>query len=482
MIISAPFFRNSVFVLVARLTELLAGILAVGWVTRYLGAERFGEYSFVWATATALAPLVALGCGRILIRDLAVDAARTGTLVASALLLNGALALLALGVMWGIVGIMLPSPLALLAATLAIAAQSLLVMQQTVSAVFIARERMIYDPLIVIVTRVLLLALLLAIMAAHLSYPFLFLANGVAGLIGLALASGILMRRFARPVWGVRRAELAYLAAQSAPVAGYNFLGQSFAFAGVLLLTQFQTLEQVSFFQAPQRVIAPLMILPMSLLFAFTPAIARLGADAGQGAALRAFYALALRLILVVVLPVCLLMSWLAPQLVRGLFGADFAGAARSFGILGWSIAGFALSALLNTILTSLKKQNGLIITHLAALGVNLAIGPWLVMRYGSAGASAAFLVSFTCLFLFNHYYLAAQIGSLPLWSAVWRPCLATLGAGGLWWLGADRVAPIALIIVAGLVYAGLALALRAVSVDDINQLVNRRAPGSACS
>ncbi len=468
--------KNSFFVLLARITELVSGVVVVGLTTRYLGAAGFGEYAFVGTTAVALSPLVALGCGRILVRDVAVAAGRAGPLVASALWLNAALAAVTLGAAL-VVMRLVPgrSPMAAAAMTVAVVGQGLWVMQQTVTAVFIAREQMVFDPLIVIGTRLLLLALSLAVVIWRLSYPWFFVASAAAGGAGLLLALQILVRRFARPQFGLRWTELRYLARESAPVAAYNFLGQSYAYAGVLLLTWLAGLKEVAFFQAPLRVLGPLMILPMSLLFAFTPALARLGADAAAAPQLRQFYERAVRLMLAAVLPLGVAVHVLAPYLVRLLFGADFADSANPFRLLSWALGPFALNALLNTILTSLHRQTRLIFTHLAALAVNLALGPWLILRAGHTGASLAFLLSIVVLFLINHRCLTAVIGGPVLWRAAWRPVLATAGLAGGVWLGAGRLPPLLLAALAVPAYAGLCAALRVLTVTEVRAWLGRQ-------
>lgn len=461
--------------MLARIAELVAGVVLVALATRYLGATGFGEYAFVGTTAMALSPLVALGCGRILVRDVAVARARAGPLVASALSINAGLTVVTLGVALVVLRFVPGrSPVAAAAMVVAVIGQGLWVMQQTVAAIFIAREQMILDPLLVIGTRLLLLALSLAVVVWHFSYPWFFVARAAAGGAGLLLALTILVRRFARPQFGLRWAELGYLARESVPVAVYNFLGQSFAYAGVLLLTWLVGLREVSFFQAPLRVLGPIMILPMSLLFAFTPALARLSADPAAMPQLSQFYERAVRLVLGVVLPVGVAVHVLAPFLVRMLFGADFAESTTSFRVLSWAASPFGLTSLQNTLLTSLHRQTRLMFTHLAALAVNLALGPWLILRGGSAGASVAFLVSIVVLFSINHRCLTVVIGGPSLWRAVWRPGLAAACLAGGLWLGAGHLPPLLLVALAAPAYAGLCVVLRVLTVADVHALTGR--------
>lgn len=464
--------KNSVYVLIARLAELLTGIITIALTTRYLGSETFGEYAFIGATTIALSPLIAMGCARILVRDVAVDGRRAGSLVVSAIWIHLVFTALALvitvGMLWSM---QLRSPLALGAGLLAVAAQAMMALRQTVGSVPIAREAMHFEAWQVIASRLALVLLFAGVAAAGLPYPQFFTAALLAAGIGLVLAWIIMVRRFNTPIWGVRFPEIFYLLKESVPVAAYNFLGQLPLYLNVFLLKWLQDLKQMSYFQAPQRVIVPLMILPMSLLFAFSPAIARMGADPARFDDLRRYYRTSLRWVLILVFPCCVMATIYASALSRLLFGADFMPSAPSFGILIWGIVPFSLNALLNTILTAMGKQRGVVFTHVAALIVNAALGPWLCLRYGHCGASAAFLICVVCLFAFNHYYLRSFVPRLPLWTILWRPALAAAGFAFVLWHVNRAGAPVWAALPAFFCYAGLVLALRAVSAAELRDL-----------
>ncbi|MBI3987259.1 MAG: flippase [Lentisphaerae bacterium] len=422
---SSRHVRNSAYVMAARGAELVTGVFTVGLATRYLGPDTFGNYAFIGTTTAVLSPLIALGCARILVRDLAVDGSRTGSLVVSALWLHLALSFVALAATLAVVfGVGLRSPLALAAAAVAVAAQTIMVLRQSLSAVPLAREAMVYEAWQVVAGRLALVALFVAVVAARLSYLHFFTATVVAGAVSLVMA-GVISARLTSLQWGLRASEMAYLARESAPVALYNFLGQMPMYVNVFLLQWLGSAEAVAYFQAPQRVFGPVMILPMSLVLAFSPAIARLGADLSRRDELRRHYATALRWMFVLVLPACVAAGVYAPELTSLLFGRRFLPSSVVFGILCWGILPFSLNALVNTLLTAMGKQGVVAWAHVAALGISLAAGLALAVPYGHDGAGLAFLIGVTALYLINHTILARYVQGLPLWSTLWRPALA---------------------------------------------------------
>ena len=463
--------RNSAYVMTARGAELVTGVFTVGLATRYLGPATFGVYAFIGTTAAVLSPLIALGCARILVRDLAVDKSRGGSLVVSAVWLHLALSLVTLAVTLGVLlGVGLRSPLALAAASAAVAAQAVMVLRQSLAAVPIAHEVMVYEAWQIVAGRLALVALFVGVVAARLSYLHFFTATAVAGGVSLVMA-WVISARLTPLQWGLRASEMAYLARESAPVAVYNFLGQMPMYVNVFLLQWLGRAEAVSYFQAPQRLFGPVMILPMSLVLAFSPAIARISMDLSRRDELRQHYATALRWMFVLVLPLCVAAGVYAPEFTSLLFGRTFRPSAFVFGVMCWGILPFSLNALVNTLMTAMGKQGVVVWAHLAALGVSAAAGLALALPYGHDGAGVAFLIGVSALYLINHYVLARHVRGLALWSSLWRPALASaLLAAALIPAKAQLAMPWAALLGLG-IYGCLAVVLRAVTVRELRGL-----------
>jgi O-antigen/teichoic acid export membrane protein len=467
------FAGNTLFVLTARACDLVSGVVTVTLAARYLGPERFGAYAFVVTVAAAVSSFVAMGSARILVRDLAVDPDRSSSLTTSAVWLNVALGIAAVAVVHGVLWAMdMRTASALSAGAAAVLWQVLLVVRRTLIAIPLAREAMQYEALLTVATRTVQVAGFVAVVLGRLSYPWFFAAGCLAEGMGLLVALVVVVPRFASLSWRFRPAEIAYLFRESAPVAVYNFLGQSGVYVNVFFLKWLQDLTAVSLFQAPQRVIGPLTVLPMSVLLAWTPALSRMGADGSRSEELRKSCGKALQLVLLFGAPACLLATVYAQRIVGLLFGAGFLPSTPSFRILLWAIIPFSLNALLNTVLTALGRQGSVVRIHLVALAVNVLVGPWLVLAYGHVGASIALLASATALFLLNQGLLARVVGGLDMGSAIARTLLASAAMFGLFSAVRTSAGDLLAIAAAVIGYAAIAVLLRAVTPSEIRASV----------
>lgn len=437
-------FRNTLYVLAARGVDMASGLAMVALAARYLGVEAFGEYMVVFTIAMALAPWIAMGCARILVRDLAVNEDRSGRMIVSALWLSALLALLAvpviLAALWAV---RMRSPLALLAGLAALAAQTALVLRQTVTSVLLAREVMVWEPLLSILSRVVSLSAFVVILVLKGSYAWLFLALASGEALAMVWAWRVMTRRFATPAPGFRRNEVLYLLRESAPVAAYNFLGDAPLYLSVLALQWFRNPVEVSYLQAPQRVLWPFMLAPIALMLAFMPALSRMAADVARFHELRGVYHVALRAALLFFLPVCAVATLYSEVLVERLFGVAFLPSASSFGILVWALLPFALKTFLNGALTAMGRQRLLLINHMAVAACMLLMAPVLARGWGYVGVSWAFLAAFVLLFALNHIRLARYLDGMSFWRPIARPvlaaslaALAAWGARSLWGAG----------------------------------------------
>ena len=213
------------------------------------------------------------------------------------------------------------------------------------------------------------------------------------------------------------------------------------------------------------------MILPMSLVLALSPAIARISVDPARRDELRQHYATALRWMFLLALPVCVAASVYAPELTSLVFGVEFLPSSVVFGVLCWGILPFSLNALVNTVLTAMGKQGVVAWAHVAALVVSAGAGLALALPYGHDGAGVAFLIGVTVLYLINHYVLAVHVPGLPLWSRLWRPALASgLLAAALIPLKSHVAIPWVALLGLG-IYGGLVVVLKAVTVQELRGL-----------
>jgi O-antigen/teichoic acid export membrane protein len=407
--------RNTLFVFSARSSELISGIVTISLAARHLGVQGFGVYALIWTIAQTLSSVIAFGSSRIIIREISVDEGKAAVFVASGIILNVLMTIVVYVVATLIVlAFGLTSRSTIAALYLAVLSQLFMAMTRTVISVFTAHEKMVYEMMITILTRLLLILLFFIVIYGGQGLVGFFIALASASAVGLFSAFVILMVKFIRPQWNITFQDLKYILKESFPIALSNMIGQGYMQINVFLLKIFQDITQVSFFQAAQRVVTPLMMFPMSFLFAFAPAIFRMANEDSAYANLKTLYQKTLTWILIICLPVCFYGTVFASTIVSILFGNDFSDATGSFRIIIWILLPLFGNGLLSFLLTSVKKQKVLIISNGIALFLNVVFSAILIPKYGHIGASLAFLFSAFALFLANFCFLSKHLRSVP--------------------------------------------------------------------
>jgi len=421
--------QNSVYILLSRMVEFAAGILLLVLVARYLGVENFGRFAFIRAVGFFLAPIVAFGTMRIIIREISVDKRRTTEIITAGLALNLMLAMVALLAASGVPFIFdFFHGSLVMAVYLSLLAQSCLIMLQTVNAGFLAHEIAGYTAVINISGRILVLSSVFMAIVLRQSFLMIFWWIFIGNLAALTMALGML--RYSGILAGRIRilvSDLKRLLIESYPIAVVVFMTQGNTYLGTFFLRFYRGDWDVAMFESAQRIIAPLAMISTSILLAFVPLLSRLGKDKGAHDRLSKIYVITLKYFFLITFPGCVIMAIFAEPIMLILFSGDFRQAAFAFRILIWTIIPLFASGLLGFLLTSLYKQHLLMISNAACFLVNGLLAFVLVRDFGFTGASVAALISSIVLFGIGYAFVTSLLGSAGIWRIIALPGLISL-------------------------------------------------------
>jgi O-antigen/teichoic acid export membrane protein len=412
--------------MISRIVEFVTGAVLISLPTHYLGVKGFGEYAFIGVVSLVFMPIISWGTFRILIRDMSVDVDKTPALLTSGLAINGLMTIVVVLAAAGItVAFQLNSTMAISALYLAILSQVLIAIKKTIECVFVAREKMIYVFLTTFLARGLSVLFFLIAIKFDFGMIGLFAALVASNTIGFLSAFSLSSFKFARPQRNIDVRHLIYVFKESFPVAISTFLSEGYTYISVFFLKIFQSVEYLSLFQAPQRIIAPLLVLPSSFLVAFVPTLSRLGSNDSTNPALQYAYHKTFKYLLIFTLPIAVFGTIYAPWIVSLLFPSEFSKSTIVFRILIWTIVPLFESIFLSFILTSIRKQKVLVISNIACFVSNCALSFIFVRKYGYVGASVASLLSYFVLFAVNFYFTSKYVQLIPIHFIALRPLLA---------------------------------------------------------
>lgn len=417
--------KNSAFSVIARVFDGLSGIITIIIATRYLGVNDFGEYAFIRAIAFTISPIIAFGSGKILVREISVRKELAADYIMSGLILNVLVTIIVGAILALIAFVFHLSSTTILALSIAIFSQTLFVMTSSIGTVFIANEKMIYDAATSIVSRLLIIILFYTVVYYNLSLMGFFVALLLANALGFCTAFILLLCKFFKLKWMVNIKNLIYIIKESFPLAVSSLVYQGYSYINVFQLKMFCEFAQVSLFQAPQRIIAPLLIVPNSILFAAVPTLSRLAHSSDTQARLQYAYRKMLKYLIIISIPISVYGTIDALRIVSLLFGEQFTASKISFQLLVWAILPIFLNSLLSFLLTSMKKQRAIMISNIICLMSTLISGLLLIPHYGHIGASLAFLISSFIFLMVGFHYIYKDLEVVPLHRVVLKPLIA---------------------------------------------------------
>jgi O-antigen/teichoic acid export membrane protein len=301
---------------------------------------------------------------------------------------------------------------------------------------------------------------------------------GIVGLAGASILTNtatliiltVLARRLVWPrfppqggrfSWPLQRTMLG----ESWPLMASLLLQALFPGVNILLLQRLQGDAVVGWYDAARKWVDALNIVPSFFTFAVFPVVSRQAAQDREG--LRRSYALALKLLTLLTVPLALSITLLSTPLVGALSGRRFLPqGAQILRLLVWSIVFGWLNSLTNYVLIALHRQRYVLIASGARVCFTVAANLLFVARFGYV-ASAWIIVAGELLLLALFIVdLRRHLGGLPWGRILGRPLLAGVAMGGLAYL-LHPVSPVLALVAGLLAYAILLLVLRVLTSEE---------------
>jgi len=378
--------RHAVVQAVTQAVALATGLVMSAVLSRHLGVDGFGSFTYLFAFIYFFLALSDLGVQTIVVREISQQPGRSGEIVGAMVSFRVIVALVALMASWAVIVRMAFPPdlarsLALFSLMLPLGALKLPV------AVFQARLKIEYGAAIDVITRVVGLALVMLVV---------WLGKGLvaiaAALVANDLASVILIwivsRRLVRVVWRVDRACWARVLQASLPLGLAGLLVALTNRVDFLMLERMVGLEPVGLYGAAYRITGVLERLPQLVMITLYPIMARAALDDVRG--LRLLYHRTLAVFAVLAIMVVAVIHWLGPWLLGQLFGREFEPADPGLQVLVWSTAFLYVAIAGGHLLISAGWQRVSLGAWLAGTGLNIGLNLLWIPRWGFVGAAMA--------------------------------------------------------------------------------------------
>lgn len=455
--------RNSAAPIAAQLINKVVDLGFIYIVLRLLGPSGNGEYAFavnIWLYAKTFTDF---GLGVLATRDVARDRGLANEYLGLTTLLRLLLWLATLPLIGSVAlayrefaDLATASLLAILFLTISIVPDSY---SDAANAIFNAYERMEIPAALTIVKNTLKVGIGLALLSAGWGAVGLALTALLTNVITAGIFVWLLRRINVHAVWRLPGAQARQLLRDASPLFLNNLLAGLFFRVDVLVLQPARGPAEVGIYDAAYKFLSLVLIIPQYFTLALFPQLARLAAQRDETFATT--YTLAIKLLLTLALPLCVATTFLAPDLMYLLGGAEYLpDAGIALQILIWFLPFSYVNGLIQYVLIAAGQQRALFPAFLATAVFNIIANLVFTPIYGFRAASFITIGSELILIVPFLLLVHRRIGPLPSIGIALRPLLAAALMGvsvGVvqWLLGGATVtyAPWLAVIVGGMVY-----------------------------
>ena len=458
--------------------SVVLSVVSAAVLLRYLGVDEYGRYATIFSLMTIVSGVTEAGSANIGVRELATRPREQHTAILASLQ-GMRLTLTTVGCVLALLFALAAGyrDSMVLGTALAGAGLVLTVIGLTLFIPLQAELRLGTVTTLEVVRQLATVAMLLLVIA---------LGGGIALLLGVQIPVAVVLVgacvMAVRGTWSLRArfdgVEWRRLFADSIPYAAATAIGILYSYVTIVMMSLVATDTETGLFGAAFRIFMVLAGVPSLLVASAFPVLARAGADNRQR--LRYGVQRLFDMFLVLGLGTALVTAIGAPVAIDVVAGPDYAGAVDVLRIQAVALVATFMLALGAFALLSLRLHAALVLANVAGLLVSSVLTAALAPGLGAEGAAVANLVGETVLAIGYFAALWRQGDVHPTARGVPKVLLAAgLGAAAGFGLGLPAL-PATLL--AGLVFVGVAVVVRAVpreAIDALKGFGRRPAPPS---
>ncbi len=459
-------FKNTMAQTAADLLNRFSNMLITFVMARTLHASGIGVYAAALAYYALMDEATNMGATTYLIRQVANEPDETSRYVVNFSALGSTFAVLGMGIFWAVLPHLDYSP----TMRQAIALIVLGILPGTLNAVqysvFVAHQRVEF------VTFTSLISSLITVVG---SIYLLVTGQPVITLIILFVAVQYLIsvlyfffiNRYVTPLhWRFDLKFALHLLWDIRVFAALSILGGLMAQPEVILLSLLATEDQVGYYSAAIKIAFLWLFISQIFMNNVYPVLSRSFHLADQQ--FQSIQDKAVKYLLAISLPICVGMVAAARPIIQLFYGDGFETSILPMQLLSLGLPFAYVGAVLWRALTARNQQAVVLKVRIISLFLRLGGGVVLVYYWAEKGAAFSASLNLLITLLFMAFFLQREQVQLKFFQLGWRFALAALAMGALVWLGTGWLQIWLLVPLAVLVYAGLTLAFKAFSTDDL--------------
>lgn len=265
---------NTASQIFGKFTTAALSLIVIGYLTRYLGVEGFGQFTIAIAYTSFFSVLADLGFFWIVMKELAAGKVDKDYLVSNVFTMRAVVGIL-IYALAALIGFALPYPLIVkLAIAITVTNFLSLTINHTLVGVFQAKMRIDKAVLTEILGRIFIVATVLFLIKIQAGLLWILIAYSTGSFLNL-FASLILVRKYVSLKLAFDLALWKKIFLQSLPMGIVIVLGLIYFKVDTLILSLLKESKDVGIYGAPYKVIEILLALPPMFMGAVFPVLSR---------------------------------------------------------------------------------------------------------------------------------------------------------------------------------------------------------------
>ncbi|MBN1449859.1 MAG: flippase [Anaerolineales bacterium] len=459
-------FKNTVALSIADLVTRAGSMVLAFIISRVLHVSGLGIYSTAMAYYSLLSVASVMGAKDFLVREIAKEPSRTNQYVIHAGMIGTVASVAIMVIFWlvlPLLGYSAELAQAMLVTVIAIVPGTLTIVQD---AVFVAHQRVEF----VMYTRFVITCLNVGLGVYLLTHGY-----GVVNLLAVFVALEYLMmaclfifinRYITRLHWEFKFSIVKNLIWEMKTFTALSLLAALISQPEIIILSLTQDEAKVGYFSAATKLVGFWYFISHIYMTNVYPVLSRSYYHADQK--FQIIQDKSIKYLLAISLPLTAGTIAAAGPILHLFYGPGFEESILPLQILAWSIMPAFVNAVLWRVLAARNQQASVLWTQIVTLFTRLGGGYLLMVWLATIGAAISVPANMMLSTLIFAYFIQRSGCKVHLLRLSWRFALAALGMGVLAWFLSQSLSLWVIIPISALIYAGLALMLKAFSQDDI--------------
>ncbi len=467
---ASRFLKNTAATVATKGLPPVLSLLIIVMIARILGVERLGEYTFITTLFMIFQVVGSMSFNFLLTREMAKANSKVAEIYGSSAFLGIILSIIFIVISGGAVSVLDYSPDVITANWILCLGLLPCFWMSINEAVFMAEQRNEVITLVTLMENLIRVGLCVA--AILMGYGLVALAIILSLSRVFAAFAGYAMLK-KKQLLSLVKVDLSIALELVRHVPSFIViysLAIVFLSTDVLMLSKMKSSYEVGIYSSAIKVANFFKIFPDSVMVVLYPLLSE--AFQNDRGMFQILSARSLQYIVILLLPLALLVTILAGQIIPLLFSAEYAAGVSTLQILAWTMVASAGHSLLGNTLMAAGYQNKILKIMIVATLMNICLNVLFIPKYSYNGAAMATLVSSCFLVILCFYNVAKHLCKINLKDVLLKPFLCIGITGVLAWY-INNTAVILAVLVVLCIYP-LALWLSgALKKDDVDFVKN---------